>query len=58
MTKVVGYEKDKTTNEIAFDLEKACKDYIEARRLSITVSNETVARIRVLAEELLRWRIL
>ena len=58
MPKVSGPEKDKTARQIEFDLEQACKKFLEARHLSVGASNEIILLMRVLAEELLRWRVL
>jgi hypothetical protein len=58
MAQVTRHDKDKTTEEIADDLDKACKVYVDKRIARQVISHEEVLLIRVLSEELLRWRIL
>lgn len=60
MPRVTGYERDKTTNEVARDLEKQCKEYIEARNSTSksVPDNEIVMKLVILATELLRWRLI
>lgn len=64
MTKVTGYEKAKTISEIERDLNAACRSYLEYKKIYGNTDrddrDETVIllELRLLSEELLRWRIL